>query len=70
MSKSKVSTTHRWLLLLPFLWQVGFAPLVNGIVDRPFSLPFPMFWQMLGTVFTSVIIAIVYWLDRFGSAED
>ena len=56
--------THRWLLLLPFVWQVGGAPLVNDIALRPFSLPFPMAWQMAGIVFTTLIIALVYRLDR------
>ena len=55
---------RRWLLLLPFAWQVGGAPLVNDIALRPFSLPFPMAWQMAGIVFTTLVIALVYRLDR------
>jgi len=46
------------------VWQVGGAPLVNDIALRPFSLPFPMAWQMAGIVFTTLIIALVYRLDR------
>jgi hypothetical protein len=56
--------THRWLLLLPFAWQVGLAPWSNGVAARPLELPFPMLWQMLGIVFTTLVIAIVYRLDR------
>jgi len=55
---------HRWWLLLPFVWQVGLAPLVNGVAVRPFGLPFPMVWQMLGVVLASVCIAGVYRIDR------
>lgn len=55
---------HRWLLLTPFVWQAGLAPFVNDIALRPFGLPFPMAWQMAGIVLTSVVIAIVYGLDR------
>jgi hypothetical protein len=55
---------HRWLLLTPFVWQAGLAPLVNDIALRPFGLPFPMAWQMAGIVLTSVVIAIVFRLDR------
>lgn len=55
---------HRWLLLLPFVWQVGLAPWSNGIQARPFELPFPMFWQMAGIVFTTLVIAAVFLLDR------
>lgn len=56
--------TYRWLLLLPFAWQVGGAPLVNDVALRPFSLPFPMAWQMAGIVLATLIIALVYRLDR------
>lgn len=55
---------HRWLLLLPFLWQVGAVPLVNDIAWRPLSLPFPMMWQLCGIVFTSLVIALVFRLDE------
>ncbi len=62
MTKQRAS--HRWLLLVPFLWQVALAPAVNDVALRPFSLPFPMFWQMAGIVLTTVVIAIVLRLDR------
>ena len=55
---------HRWLLLIPFLWQVALVPLVNDIAWRPFALPFPMVWQMAGILVTTVIIAIVFAIDR------
>ncbi|PEQ13579.1 hypothetical protein B2G71_04410 [Novosphingobium sp. PC22D] len=61
---------HRWLLLLPFLWQVGAVPLVNDIAWRPFSLPFPMVWQMLGILFTTAIIAVVFALDEKAERGD
>ncbi|WP_343228524.1 DUF3311 domain-containing protein [Sphingomonas colocasiae] len=55
---------HRWLLLLPFLWQVGMVPLVNEVAWRPFSLPFPMVWQMAGIILASIVIAIVFAIDK------
>lgn len=55
---------HRWLLIIPFLWQVGMVPFVNEIAWRPLSLPFPMVWQMAGVLITSVVIAIVFSIDR------
>ncbi len=61
---SRIPRGHRWLLIIPFLWQVGFVPFVNDIAWRPFSLPFPMVWQMLGIVLTSIVIAIVFRLDE------
>jgi hypothetical protein len=64
-------TGHRWLLVAPFAWQVGLAPLVNDVAARPFGLPFPMAWQMAGIVLTSLVIGIVYVLDRRrGVADD
>ena len=55
---------HRWLLVLPFIWQAGLAPVVNDVAWRPFSLPFPMAWQMAGIVLTTAIIAVVFAIDR------
>ena len=60
----KRPTGHRWLLLVPFAWQVGLAPLVNDVAARPFDLPFPMAWQMAGILLTSVVIGLVYAIDR------
>lgn len=56
--------THRWLLVLPFVWQVGLAPLVDDVALKPFHLPFAMFWQMAGIAFTTAVIALVFALDR------
>ncbi|WP_380874150.1 hypothetical protein ACFB49_46070 [Sphingomonas sp. DBB INV C78] len=58
------SFAHRWLLLIPFLWQVGMVPFVNDVAWRPLSLPFPMVWQMVGIVITSILIAIVFKIDQ------
>ncbi len=58
-----VRRTHRWWLLFPFIWQAGLAPLVNDVGYRPFDLPFPMAWQMVGIVLTSVVIAWVFRRD-------
>ncbi|MES2496096.1 MAG: DUF3311 domain-containing protein [Pseudomonadota bacterium] len=55
---------HRWLLLIPFLWQIGAVPFVNDIAWRPLALPFPMMWQLVGIVITTIVIAIVFRLDE------
>ena len=57
-------TAHRWLLLVPFVWQVALIPFVNDVALRPFSLPFPMFWQMLGILVTTGVIGLVMSIDR------
>lgn len=60
---------HRWLLILPFVWQVALVPAVNDVSATPLSLPFPMVWQMLGIIFATVIIGIVFTLDRRSGVE-
>ncbi len=55
---------HRWLLVLPFAWQIALVPFVNDVAWRPWGLPFPMVWQMAGVLFASMIIAIVHRLDK------
>ena len=65
--------SRRWhlaLLVLPFVWQVALAPWANGVAARPFALPFAMAWQMAGVIFASVIISIVYLIDRRREVSD
>lgn len=64
MMKQRMRASHRWLLLIPFVWQVALAPLVNDVALRPFALPFAMFWQMAGIVLTTIVIAVVLRIDR------
>jgi len=61
---------HRWLLVVPFVWQAGLAPLIDDVPLRPLGLPFPMAWQMAGIVLTTLVIALVYRLDRRLPPED
>lgn len=62
--KARSSTLHRWLLVLPFVWQVAAVPWANGVRDTIFSMPFLMVWQMAGVLFSTAIIGLVYRLDR------
>ena len=55
---------YRWLLVLPFAWQVALIPAVNDVRFTLWDIPFPMAWQMAGIVATTVVIAVVYRLDR------
>jgi Protein of unknown function (DUF3311) len=63
------SLAHRWLLVLPFVWQVGLVPVVNDVDLAPLHIPFPMVWQLLGIVVTSVVVAVVFRLDRRAGVE-
>jgi hypothetical protein len=55
---------HRWLLLVPFVWQVALVPWANGVRLHPLGLPFPMAWQMAGVVLTTAVVGLVLVLDR------
>jgi hypothetical protein len=63
------SLAHRWLLVVPFVWQVGLVPVVNDVDLAPLHIPFPMVWQLLGIVVTSVVVAVVFRLDRGAGVE-
>ncbi|MDR6410344.1 DUF3311 domain-containing protein [Paraburkholderia sp. 22099] len=60
---------YRWLLVIPFIWQAGLAPVVNHVSWSPLGLPFPMLWQMAGIVLTSLLIGLVFMLDRAHGVE-
>ncbi|WP_024354871.1 DUF3311 domain-containing protein [Brevundimonas naejangsanensis] len=55
---------HRWLLVIPFIWQIGLTPLVNTASVRVFSLPLPMAWQMAGILVATAVIGFVFWRDE------
>lgn len=55
---------HHALMLLPFIWHLALAPLINDVRWQPWGLPFAMVWQMAGILVTSLIIGTVYRLDR------
>lgn len=61
--------TYLWLLVLPFVWQIGGTPLANGIDWHPLGLPFLMVWQMAGVVFSSVVFAWVFHLDKLNGVH-
>jgi len=55
---------HYWILVVPFVWQLGLAPCVNDVVIRGCPIPFPMLWQMMGVVLASATIATVFRIDQ------
>jgi hypothetical protein len=59
---------RHWLLLAPFVWQLGCAPFINDVEIPGWPVPFPLIWQMLGVVLTTVVIALAYQVDK--SVED
>jgi hypothetical protein len=55
---------HRWLLVVPFIWQIALVPFFNSASVRVFSLPLPMVWQMAGILVATGIIAFVFRTDQ------
>jgi hypothetical protein len=73
MRESREKPRRRWhlgLLLIPFVWQVAFVPLVNDVKVHWLSVPFPMLWQMLGIVVATVAIGLTYRIDRKRAAAE
>lgn len=64
------ATVHRWLLVIPFIWQVALVPVVNDVKLAPLHIPFPMLWQMLGIVATTIIVGVVFRLDRAAGVDE
>ena len=60
---------HHALMLLPFIWHLALAPLVNEVRWQPWGLPFQMVWQMAGILLTSLVIGTVYRLDRHSRTD-
>jgi len=44
------------------------VPWANGVQAHPLELPFPLAWQMVGIVVTTLVIAGVHALDRRADA--
>lgn len=51
------------LTFLPFIGILGFLPVVNKVEPYVLGMPFVMFWMLLWTILSSVIVAIMYRLD-------
>jgi hypothetical protein len=45
-------------------------PWANGVAITLWSLPFPLVWQMAGVLFATIVIAIVYRIDRRALKDD
>ena len=54
----------RWLGIIPFVAMVLAAPLVNRVEPRIFGMPFFLGWLVIWTVLSSVLLFIVYVVER------
>ena len=59
------------LSLLAFIGILAFLPLVNRVEPFVLGMPFNMFWMVMWTILSSVILSIMYKLDpRNGQGEE
>jgi hypothetical protein len=55
---------HRWLALLPAIGLLAGVPFANRVEPYVLGLPFLLFWIVVWVVMTSIVMGIVYALDR------
>jgi hypothetical protein len=51
------------LSLIPFIGILAFLPLVNRVEPFVLGMPFNMFWMVMWTILSSVILSMMYKLD-------
>ena len=65
--KARGTPARAWLLLIPFVWQVAAVPWANDVHLAFLPVPFLMVWEMAGIVVTSIVLGLMYVLDRRSS---
>ena len=55
---------YRWLAVVPAIGMLGGVPFANRVTPYVLGLPFLLFWVTAWVVLTSVIMWIIYVLDR------
>ena len=55
---------YRWLAVVPAIGMLGGVPFANRVRPYVLGLPFLLFWVTAWVVLTSVIMWIIYVLDR------
>ena len=55
---------YRWLAVVPAIGMLGGVPFANRVTPYVLGLPFLLFWVTAWVVLTSVILWIIYVLDR------
>ncbi|HEX6535610.1 MAG TPA: DUF3311 domain-containing protein [Gemmatimonadaceae bacterium] len=55
---------YRWLAAVPAIGMLGGVPFANRVEPIVLGLPFLLFWIVLWVLLTSVVMGVVYALDR------
>jgi len=55
---------YRWLAVVPAIGMLGGVPFANRVTPYVLGLPFLLFWVTAWVVLTSVIMWIIYVLER------
>lgn len=60
---------HVWGLI-PFIGMLGGLPFANKATPYVLGMPFLLFWMVLWVVLTSVVMAIINFIDPANGKED
>jgi hypothetical protein len=62
----------RWLAVIPFIGMFVGPILHNSATPFILGMPFILGWLVISVLLTSVIMAVIYWLDpvRLAAEED
>ena len=64
-----VARRYHWLAVLPAVGMLGGVPLVNRVHPLVLGLPLLLAWIVGWVVATSVIVGVIYALDRARDGE-
>ena len=60
---------YRWLAVLPAVGMLGGVPFANRVRPYVFGLPFLLAWIVIWVVVTSLIMGLIFVLDRRRDAD-
>lgn len=60
---------YRWLAVLPAVGMLGGVPFANRVRPYVFGLPFLLAWIVIWVVMTSLIMGLIFVLDRRRDAD-
>lgn len=61
--------SYRWLAVLPAVGMLGGVPFANRVRPYVFGLPFLLAWIVIWVVMTSLIMGLIFVLDRRRDAD-
>jgi len=60
----------KWLGLIPYIWLILLAPLINSVHHLVLGMPFLLLWTMAGVLVTSLVLYTMYMLEHKSWSEE